>query len=66
MQNTHWSSEDVTEVRQIWSKVMPVVLFFSSRKISAHPIRNFRANPRTPGRFDNLYRFLDKSASLFI
>ena len=33
---------------------MPIVLFFSSRQISAHPIRNFRANPSTPGRFDNI------------
>ena len=33
---------------------MPVVLCFSSRQISAHPIRNFRANPSTPGRFDNI------------
>ena len=32
---------------------MPIVLFFSSRQISAHPIRNFRSNQSTPGRFDN-------------
>ena len=33
---------------------MPIVLFFSSRQISAHPIRNFRSNQSTPGRFDNI------------
>ena len=33
---------------------MPVISFFSSHQISAHPIRNFRANPSTPGRFDNI------------
>ena len=33
---------------------MPIVLFFSSRQISAHPIWNFRVNPSTPGRFDNI------------
>ena len=33
---------------------MPIALFFSSCQISAHPIRNFRANPSTPGLFDNI------------
>ena len=33
---------------------MPIVLFFSSRQISAQLIRNFWANPSTPGRFDNI------------
>ena len=28
---------------------MPIVLFFSSRQISAHPIRNFRSSQSTPG-----------------
>ena len=38
---------------------MPTVLFFSSRQISAHPIRNFRANSSTQGRFDNIEDILD-------
>ena len=29
-------------------------LIFSSRQIPAHPIRNFRSNQSTPGRFDNI------------
>ena len=33
---------------------MPIALFFSSRQISANPIRNFRSNQSTPGRFDNI------------
>ena len=33
---------------------MPSVLFFSSRQISAHPIRNFHSSQSTPGRFDNI------------
>ena len=33
---------------------MPIVFIFSSRQISAHPIRNFRSNQSTPGRFDNI------------
>ena len=33
---------------------MPIVLFFSSRQISAHPIRNFRSNQSTSGRLDNI------------
>ena len=31
-----------------------VILFFSSCQIIANPIRNFWANPSTPGRFDNI------------
>ena len=54
MRNTHHSSENVAGVRQIWNKIMPIVLFFSSRQISAHLIRNFRSNQSTPGRFDNI------------
>ena len=33
---------------------MPIVLFFSSRQISAHSIRNFCSNQSIPGRFDNI------------
>ena len=29
--------------------MVPVILFFSSRQIIAHPIRNFRSNPSTTG-----------------
>ena len=31
---------------------MPIVLFFSSRQFSAHPMRNFRSNQSTSGQFD--------------
>ena len=34
--------------------MIPIILFFSSRQISAHPIRNFRSSQSTPGRFDNI------------
>ena len=31
------------------NKVVPVILFFSSRQIITHPIRNFRSNPSSTG-----------------
>ena len=44
----------VAEVRLIWNKVMPIVLFFSSCQILAHSIRNFCSDQSTSGRFDTI------------
>ena len=46
---------------------MPIVLFFSSRQISAHPIRNFWANPSTPGWFDSIaFSVLDLTGFIYL
>ena len=47
IKHTYQSSQNEEHVKYIWNKVVPILLFSSSRQITVHPIR------APPGRFNN-------------